>query len=273
MNILTIDFEEWFHILNFDYSKYKKYKRIEQNTEYLLDILKQTYTKATFFILASLAEQYKEIVTQISKDFDIGIHGYNHLPLYTMSSKEIKEDILRAKDTIEHITNKNVNKYRAPGFSIPSKETFNILAQCKIKIDSSATCINHFYGKKILKNDTPTIINTRYGIIKEMPPSSFDFFLIKGFLGGGYFRLLPYGIIKNIIKRKQNYSLCYLHPRDFDIGQPRLKELTLFSKFKASVGLQTAKSKLQKCLREFDFTDISTAEQNIDWQKIEKITL
>jgi len=40
MNILTIDFEEWFHILNFDYSKYKKYKRIEQNTEYLLDILK-----------------------------------------------------------------------------------------------------------------------------------------------------------------------------------------------------------------------------------------
>lgn len=273
MNILTIDLEEWFNILYFDYSNYKKYKRIEHNTECLIQLLKENNTKATFFILASLAKEYKQLITLLSKDFDIGIHGFFHQPLSLLTNKEIKNDILRAKNTIEEIANKKVNKYRAPGFSIPSIETFNILAQCGIEVDSSASCLNHFYGKKIIDTDQPLIINTNYGEIKELPPTAFNVCGIKGFLGGGYFRIMPYSLIKYLSKKKNDNLLFYIHPRDIDNRQPKIKELPLFQKYKAYVGLNSSKSKLKKYLQDFKFVDISTAMNDIDWQNAKKINL
>lgn len=273
MNILTIDLEEWFHILNFDYSNYKKYKRIEYNTESLIELLKASNTKATFFVLVSLAKEYKELITLLSKDFDIGIHGFSHQPLPLLTNKEIKDDILRAKNTIEEIIHKKVSKYRAPGFSISNIETFNILAQCGIDVDSSASCLNHFYGKKIINTDQPLIISTKYGDIKELPPSAFNVCGLKGFLGGGYFRIMPYNLIKYLSKKKNNNLVFYIHPRDIDKEQPKIKELSLFQKYKAYVGLNSSKDKLKKYLQEFDFVDINTAINNIDWQKVNRINL
>jgi len=93
------------------------------------------------------------------------------------------------------------------------------------------------------------------------------------FNGGGYFRLMPYGIISRWTKQCGDYCLCYIHPRDLDAGQPMLKGLPMTRKFKSYVGLKGAENKLRKYLKEFQFTDIANANESIDWGKAPVVRL
>ena len=61
--------------------------------------------------------------------------------------------------------------------------------------------------------------------------------------------------------------MSFIHPRDLDAGQPMLESLPATRKFKSYVGLKGAENKLRKYLTEFAFTDIATAERQIDWGK------
>jgi hypothetical protein len=82
--------------------------------------------------------------------------------------------------------------------------------------------------------------------------------------GGGYFRLLPYPVIKALVSRS-DYVMTYFHPRDFDPDQPVLKDLSLVRRFKSYCGLSSAFRKLNRLLEDFEFIDLKTAEESIDW--------
>ena len=62
--------------------------------------------------------------------------------------------------------------------------------------------------------------------------------------------------------------MTYLHPRDFDATQPIINELSFLRKFKTYVGLKNAENKLEKWLSDFEFTDMATAIQMIDWENV-----
>ena len=55
--------------------------------------------------------------------------------------------------------------------------------------------------------------------------------------------------------------MTYFHPRDFDPGQPVIRELPLVRKFKSYYGLKGAYCKLEKLLKEYDFVDLKDAEE------------
>ena len=70
VNVLTIDIEDWFHILDLpndkDISKWSEYEsRVEQNTFKILTILQRYNVKATFFILGWIAERYPDLIKEI----------------------------------------------------------------------------------------------------------------------------------------------------------------------------------------------------------------
>lgn len=92
------------------------------------------------------------------------------------------------------------------------------------------------------------------------------------FSGGGYFRLFPYSLIKYWSKNS-DYIMSYLHPRDFDPGQPMIEELSKIRKFKSYVGLTTAEKKMDKWLRDFKFLDIQQADEIIDWSKVPVVSI
>ena len=73
--------------------------------------------------------------------------------------------------------------------------------------------------------------------------------------------------------RNEGYCLSYIHPRDLDAGQPMLEGLPATRKFKSYVGLKGAENKLRKYLTEFEFTDIATAEKQIDWEKVPRVRI
>jgi hypothetical protein len=92
------------------------------------------------------------------------------------------------------------------------------------------------------------------------------------FSGGGYFRLLPYSVLKLLFDRS-DYVMTYFHPRDFDPTQPVINDLSLIRRFKSYYGLKYAEEKLAKLLMDFDFIDVETAVQFIDWGGVEKVIL
>ena len=71
MNILTFDIEEWFHLLDNDstrtvhqWSKYEK--RIHLNMDKIFNLLDNSNTRATFFVVGWIAKKYPEIIKRIT---------------------------------------------------------------------------------------------------------------------------------------------------------------------------------------------------------------
>lgn len=275
MRILTVDLEEYWHILDanqVDFSHFQS--RIEQQLECLLAILQTNRTHPTFFILGEMAKKHPDLVKFIARNFDIGSHGMHHRLVNSLSVEEFRQDLVESLDVLGEITGKKITKYRAAGFSLTKKEYFDVLFDCGIEVDSSLSSINHAYGRRVLKENKPCLIESNGRFIKEIPPFVVRLCGFKGFLGGGYFRLSPYWLIKKWTKRAENdYLLAYIHPSDIDFERPKIKELGRMRRFKSHVGLKTAEKKLQKWLNEYDFIDISTAEQQIDWSKVQRIQL
>ena len=277
MRILTFDVEEWFHLLDNDSTKsevqWNTYEvRINKNMDRVFQILDDTNTKATFFVIGWIAKKYPEIVKRIAKKYEIGSHTYNHQLVWQQSPEEFADDIVQSKALLEDITGKQVKYFRAPGFSIRESESwaFEAIAKAGFEYDCSVFPAHHAHGGISSYGKVyPSIISHNGFFVKEFPISVVNVFnrnII--YSGGGYFRLFPYCLVKKWTEQSSDYVLSYIHPRDLDSGQPMIKDLPLSRKFKSYVGLKGAERKLRKWLTDFKFTDIQTAASTIDWSAV-----
>ena len=282
MNILTFDVEEWFHLLDFDATRtedeWKNYEvRIYDNVNRVLEILEQTDTKATFFIIGWVAKTYPDVVKKIAAKYQIGCHTMNHQLVWQQTPKEFKVDVESGVKMLEDITGNKVECFRAPGFSIRESEgwAFEILADMGIKYDCSVFPAKHAHGGlPSYPKAAPGIIEYKGIRMKEFPVG---FKTIAGkhiiFSGGGYFRLYPYSLLSRWSKESSEYLMAYIHPRDLDAGQPMLEGLPLARKFKSYVGLKSAEKKLRRWVKDFEFIDIATANERIDWEYVPLVKL
>lgn len=282
MNILTFDVEEWFHLLDNDSTRseeqWKKYEvRIHENIDRIFRILEDTDTKATFFVIGWIAKTYPEIVKRIAEKYEVGSHTMNHQLVWQQTPEEFQKDVESSIKLLQDITGKPVKCFRAPGFSIRESESwaFEILHDLGIEIDCSVFPAHHAHGGfPSYGTPGPAIIEINSKQIKEFPIS---YRSIQGrhliYQGGGYFRLFPYWLIKKWAKEDCDYLLSYIHPRDLDAGQPMVPGLPLSRKFKSYVGLKGAEGKLRQFLSDFKFTDISTADSQINWTASPRIVL
>jgi chitin deacetylase len=71
-------------------------------TKEILDVLRLNEVPATFFILGKNAEQFPDLVRQISEEgHDIGNHSYSHQPLIFQSLAFIQEEIEKTDQIIK----------------------------------------------------------------------------------------------------------------------------------------------------------------------------
>ncbi len=268
LNILTIDVEDWFHICdldngNNDINVWHGYEsRVLINTGRILKILKSKDVKATFFILGWIAEQYPQLVKQIKEEgHEIATHGYAHKLVYEQSPEEFFEDLKKSIDIIEDITKTKIIGNRSAGFSITEKTpwAFDIIAKAGLKYDSTVFPISREHGGFNGAERNNHEIKTAFGSIEEFPISVTSLLGREiAFSGGGYLRLFPYWFIKRSIEKlnKEGVSaVVYLHPRDLDPDQPRMK-MPLKRRFKSYVNLSTAEAKLKSLVSDFNFVPI-----------------
>lgn len=283
MNILTFDIEEWFHLLDHPSTQLESQwlgfpSRIDENVERILSLLEGGRAHATFFCLGWVAEKYPHIIKRIgSLGYEIACHSHSHQLAYKQTSSEFREDLRRAKSTIEDVLGNPVNTYRIPGFSLTENNLWvlDILHEEGFSVDCSIfPAYRGHGGLQSFSTDQPCLIELRNSaLIKEFPLNTYQ---ILGnrlvFSGGGYFRLLPYPILRRLF-RKSNYIMTYFHPRDFDPGQPVISDLSLMRRFKSYYGLKYSQEKLRRLINDFHFIDVKTAVESIEWDLAKRVKL
>jgi peptidoglycan-N-acetylglucosamine deacetylase len=279
VKILTFDIEDWFHIeFSNSIGNWNSFEsRIKQNLERILELLQKSDQPATFFCLGWIADQYPELIKKIDGlGYEIGSHSYDHRLIYTKTREEFEEDLKKSLFSIEDAIGKKVKCFRAPAFSINEKTLwfFEILNKYGIDIDASVfPGKRDFGGFPAFSPARPVIIEYKGIRLKEFPVNMHKFLGFRFvFSGGGYFRMLPYFLLKEF-SESSDYLMTYLHPRDLDSEQPLLTGLTTARRFKSYVGLKSCYSKLDKLLTGFKFIDLSMANNEIDWQKTDTINL
>ncbi len=282
MNILTFDIEEWFHILDNDSTKTEKewsnYEyRLDANMDRIFELLDRKNQKATFFCIGWVAREFPHILKKIDDmGFEIATHSDKHQLAYEQSKDEFRQDLEISIKSIEDCIGKKVTSYRAPGFSImeENKWVFEELVNQGIEIDCSVFPAKRSHGGfESYGTAKPSVLDLNGLQLKEFP---INLFQTMGknmiFSGGGYFRLLPYPVIKYMMNNSE-YVMTYFHPRDFDASQPMIGELSAFRKFKSYYGLSESFSKLEKLISDFEFIDLKEAVSRVDWNNSEIIKI
>lgn len=282
MRILTFDIEDWFHILDHPPVKYPSQweslqPRIKTNVEQILSLLEKHNQKATFFILGWIAEKYPEIVSAIIKQgHEIGLHSYSHQLIFEQKPEAFRADLRKSLSILNQFAKKPITKYRAPGFSVTPNSLWalKILMEEGISTDASVfPALRQHGGCRIFPGNEPFLIKYGDTTLKEFPINTVSFKTINMvFSGGGYFRAIPYWLIKYLTNRS-DYLMTYFHPRDFDASQPILKSLPLHRKVLSYYGIKNTEKKLDKWLSNYNFIDLSTANKTIDWEQKKSIDL
>ena len=270
LNALTIDVEDYFHVQAFadviSSAHWDEYPvRVERNTFRLLEILGRRNVKATFFILGWVADRCPALVRAIvDSGHEIGSHGYGHRMLTRGSQANFREDLIRAKSTIEDQTGSRVTCFRAPSYSITSKTLWalEILAEFGFEYDSSIFPIRHDYYGIPDAPRFPHYWSLKSGArVLEFPPSTVRILGINvPIAGGGYLRLLPYKVtawaIRRLNQKEDQPAMVYLHPWEIDPDQPRLVA-SWSSRFRQYQNLQTTEKKLTRLLDDFSWAPMS----------------
>ena len=261
INALSVDVEDYFHASALSSaaprSRWETLEsRVVGNTTRVLDLFSETQTKATFFILGSVAARFPALVRSIADHgHEIASHGYAHYRVWEQDRDTFAADVLMTKDALEDISGQPVIGYRAASFSIDQKTwwAYDALAEAGYRYSSSINPISHdHYGMRAAPRFSFTPSGS--GIV-ELPLTTVTL-ADRRFpaAGGGYFRLLPYAVsrmaMRRVNARDHQPIHFFFHPWEIDPGQPRLA-VGGRSKFRHYVNLATMEGKLRRLCADF----------------------
>jgi len=240
----TFDIEDYYMATCFDNSIQKnswnkQISKIELGTESILEFLSKHKIKATFFFLGYVAEKYPKILKKVHDNgHEIGCHGYNHILVSNFDAEQFNQDLKRATSSIEDVIGVKVIGYRAPTFSLDISDTnmVDILIQNGYKYNSG-NFTGHWNQTNKKFTDFNNIFEIKEGLF-ELPMTSQKFFGLRFPIGGGYSRLYPTYLNKEIIKRqlKENHVILYFHPWEFLDIHP-LRPKGIINSFKHSLNI------------------------------------
>jgi polysaccharide deacetylase family protein (PEP-CTERM system associated) len=262
VNALTVDVEDFFHVQAFaDVIPRDSWdglpRRVEQNTERLLELCARAGVAGTFFTLGWVAQRHSALIRRIvAAGHELASHGFGHQRVETLTPEAFRDDIVRAKRLLEDTGGVAVAGYRAPTFSLGPRTpwAFKILADAGYRYSSSVYPVRHdLYGspdapRGPYRHDGTKLwefpMTTLRVASKNLPCS-----------GGGYFRLLPYPLYRLLLRRcnaaQRAPALFYTHPWEIDPDQPRVAGAGRLSRFRHYNNLAKTFPRLERLLRDF----------------------
>jgi len=267
LNILGIDFEDWFHpeLIQKYISKKDNQPKIIQGIDKILDLLRRKDTKATFFVVGELLEFKPELLDLIlDNDHEIGFHTMKHNRIDSPNFKEKFEEEIKKFD---ELTDGKSKGFRAPSFSLNASSSWliDVLEENDYVYDSSVVpAKTSLYGipnaeKKPYKISSKFLEgNSNDGKIIEFPMMVTKFLGKKiPAAGGFYLRTLPSRIIENAIKSYEKENLpgvFYIHSWELTPEfMPKMK-LSKKDHFITFHNIGKAYNKMEDLLEKFQFT-------------------
>ncbi len=267
MNILGIDFEDWFHpeLIQKYISKKDNQPKVIEGIDKILELLRMYDTKATFFVVGELLEFKPELLDMILENgHEIAFHTMKHDRIDKPNFKEKFEEEIKKFD---ELTDGKSKGFRAPSFSlnINSSWLIDVLEENDYVYDSSVVpAKTSLYGipnadKKPYKISSKFLEgNSKDGKIIEFP------IMVTKFLGkkipaagGFYLRTLPSRIIETTIKSYEKENLpgvFYIHSWELTPEfMPKMK-LPKKDHFITFHNIDKAYGKMEDLLEKFKFT-------------------
>ena len=275
MNILGIDFEEWYHpqLVQPFIKNLKHEPKIIEGITKILELLRKTETNATFFMVGELLEFKPELLDLILENgHEISFHTMNHSNLNDLT----KEKFLDELEFFHKISDGKSKGFRAPTFSINENTSWIIDALIErnylyeSSIDPAKT---QLYGFTNAEKNPYNISSS--SLTKNDPNSKLiEFPLCVGkFLGknlptagGFYLRSLPMKTSINSIKdyEKQNIpATIYVHSWELTPELiPRIN-LPMKENFVTFHNIKKTYSRIETLLQKFHFSSFENYIKNI----------
>lgn len=265
VNAMTVDVEDYYQVQAFaghiDRSGWENLEsRVERNIHRILELFSGAGVKATFFTLGWIGERHGRMVRRIADEgHEIASHGYSHIRVDEHNPEDFRSDIRKTKRILEEAGGVPVRGYRAATFSIGRGNfwAYDILAEEGYAYSSSIYPVQRDnYGMP----DAPRVpfYPTGNGGTEEYPITTVRM-AGRNFPcgGGGYFRLLPYGLSKWAMRRVNAVDrmpcIFYFHPWEIDTDQPRIGGLSLKSRFRHYINLGRMEGRLRRLLKDFQW--------------------
>jgi polysaccharide deacetylase family protein (PEP-CTERM system associated) len=220
--IFTVDVEDWYQSCvdnNAPISQIVIY-----NVHKTLECLHDLNIKGTFYVQGMVAKKFPYLINEIySNGHEIQSHGYSHSSLYNMSKNAFLNEILLSSKYLEDAAQVKIDSFRAPDFTICKDNIWmlNLLAENGYKSDSSIFPVKtRRYGiHGWLPYPHEIIFQNEYKIT-ELPVATLPLkFINLPIGGGGYFRLIPYKLLKlglRYFHQADKPLILYSHPYEFN---------------------------------------------------------
>jgi polysaccharide deacetylase family protein (PEP-CTERM system associated) len=259
-NAMTVDVEDYFQVQAFAHCIDRgawdgMASRVEENVDCILEQFAAANVSATFFTLGWIAERHKSMVRRIvTAGHELASHGYDHTRADRQDAAAFGADVSRTRALLEDIGGVRVRGYRAATFSISAGNAwaFRVLEDAGYVYSSSVNPIRHdLYGMP----DAPRVpYSPDGGALREIPMT-----VLRAFgrnwpcSGGGYFRLLPYGVFRQGLSwvNRERPGVFYFHPWEVDPRQPRIAGCGWKSRFRHYTNLSRMPGRLDRLLRDF----------------------
>lgn len=267
MNLLGIDFEDWFHpeLIQRSLKSQKKDPRVINGIDKILDWLRKNDTYATFFVVGELLEFKPDLLDKIIENgHEIGFHTMDHTRLDAPNFKEKFDEQIKRFDKL---TNGKSKGFRAPSFSLGYSTAWalDVLAHNNYVYDSSIVpAKTSLYGvpnaeQKPYKISSSVLDrNDPDGKLLEFPLLVTSIFGKKVPTAGGfYLRVLPMKIIKNSIRRAEKMNVpavFYIHSWELTPELMPKVPMSLMDSFVTYYNLKTTLSKMDELIKKFKFT-------------------
>ena len=267
MNLLGIDFEDWFHpeLIQRHITTKNNRLTVVDGIDKILEWLRKNDTFATFFMVGELLESKPELLDKIlDNGHEIGFHTMYHTRLDTPNFKEkFSEEIKKFAE----LTKGKSHGFRAPTFSLNHTTSWviDILEENNYLYDSSIMpAKTRLYG---IPNADVEPYRISSSSLEHNDPTSkiLEFPLLTtrwlGYnfpvCGGFYLRFLPLKIIERAIKNnieKNIPATFFIHSWELTPEFMPKINLPFSAKFITYYNIDKALSKMDILIKKFKFT-------------------
>lgn len=269
MNILGIDFEDWFHpqLVQKYTAGMKKEPQVIKGIDKILDLLRVNDTCATFFVVGELLEYEPLLLDKIiGNGHEIGFHTMHHDRL----DSKTKQDFVKELTRFSEITKNHSKGFRAPTFSLNHNSAWAIdaLTEHGYIYDSSVVPVKTaLYGLQDAET-RPYKISSSSLEKHDDEAKLWEFPLAVGrfmgkkipIAGGFYLRFLPTNTIMKSVRayEKQNTpATFYIHSWELTPEfMPRIK-MSFKDNFITYHNVNQTYARTDKLLKNFEFTSFS----------------
>jgi polysaccharide deacetylase family protein (PEP-CTERM system associated) len=265
MNVLSIDVENWHDVCGAEESLRGYAERSDGvsavvGTRRILELLRNSGARATFFVVGKIADSHPGLVKEIAHaGHEVAVHGYSHRRIGELGPEGFEADARRGRKTVGDALGETPSGFRAPGWSMGDGTVWALGALARIGFEYDSSVVPSWMFRAAGFPVGPSCIETTAGRIWEFPATTHPYFFGRvPFCSGLSLRVAPVSYLRRRLAGLNSRgvpAMVMVHSWEMDGGHPfvNIPQPGMFAHYHK---LASAEPKLRGMLKDFRFGSI-----------------